>query len=327
MQFKPLLIILFPIVMFGQNSSSIYKDFNNDGFVDSLLTINDTRNGFGFRLVRLTNGKTNEKFKLDNIGYFCDIKQIILIPPDLRKECNKSFLESIKKELLPEKKNVPDASLQWLINANVNHKTLSNNIYYDLVIYTPTKWILGNKIELPSTYYIDIKGNDLHQLYFTDSELPKWYDSVNNEGCLVYYGHNHFRNLLRPGLVLVDSTPIIRVYQTSHRLVLAKNNSYAWIFISDYRLTGGPEKLRWESIAKVKIIGNYAIIQTNTTPDVLKPVFIIDIEKGICGRLKSELTSSSQFEIDKENLRISINGESISFELKTLFEELVKTKN
>lgn len=316
-------IFLFPTIVIGQNPKTIIKDFNNDGYIDTLKSYYDRGSSFGGTYVTLINGKTKENFELDDFGCFCDIKKIILIPPKLRKASNKPFLEVIKKELLPAKMNMPDASLQWLITANVNSKKLSDNIYYDLLIKAPPQWTSG-KIKLPSTYYIDVKGDTLHKLYYTDTDIPKWYDSKNNEGWLVYYGHNHFRNEKEDSLVLVDTSPTYKVFRTSHGVVVKKGNSYVWIFVTDYRLTGAPEKLRRESIGKIKLVNRHIIVQLINSMEFSNPIFIIDIEKGISGRLRCDNDYFKSYKIDKDKIIIENNVGTKSYELEKLFNELNK---
>lgn len=115
----------------------------------------------------------------------------------------------------------PDASLQWLITANFNYKKLSNNSYYDLIINSPPIWNSG-EIQLPETYYIDIKGKIIDKLYFTDYDPLKWYNPVNNEGFLVYYGHNHFEDGAKSKLTLIGANSFYLAYKTKHGVILKK---------------------------------------------------------------------------------------------------------
>ena len=319
------LIFLFPAIVFGQNTKTITKDFNNDGYIDTLKSYYDGGSGFGGTYVTLINGKTKENFEIDDFGCFCDIKQIILIPPELKKANNKPFLEVIKKELLPKKMNMPETSLQWLITANMNSKELSDNIYYDLLIKIPPQWVSG-KIKLPGTYYVDVKGDTLSKLYHNDFETPKWYNpkNKNNEGWLVYYAHNHFRNEKGDSLILVDTSPTYRVFRTSHGVVVQKGLSFAWVFVTDYRLTGAPEKLRWESIGKIKIVNKHIIVQLMNSGEFSNPIFIIDIEKGISGRLKFDNDYPKSYKIDKDQIILENNGIAKSYVLEKLFNELNK---
>ena len=241
-----LLLCLIPLFIYGQENKSYAKDLNKDGFIDTIKSFYDGGSGFGGIFVITVNGKTGEEFVLNNYGCFCSIKKIILIPPDLMKEFNKPFLNAIKNELLPSERLVPDASLQWIISAWMSNKRLPDNPFYSYVINSPTNWICG-KIQLPNTYYIKISGDTIDKLYVTDEELPTWYKKGENQGLLIYYGHNHFRNAKGDSLILESSTPVYKVYKTSHGVIVTKGNYYSWIFLSDDGLTGAPDKLRWEN--------------------------------------------------------------------------------
>jgi hypothetical protein len=314
-----IIIFLIPTILSGQRPNIIIKDFNNDGYSDTLTSFYDGGSGFGGIYVTLINGNTKEKIELERSGCFCDIKNFVLIPPELKTESNRQFLEVVKDELLPGKMNMPDASLQWLISSNLYYKELSDHTYYDLVINSPIKWIKG-KINPPETYYIDIKGDTLHKLYFSESEIPAWYDSTRNEGCLIYYGHNHFPNGEEKKFILADSSSIYKVYKTSHGVVLNKGDSYAWIFVADYRLTGGPDKLRWESIGKVTLIDQFVILQLINIKDFSNPLFIIDIEKGISARLRHDGNYHNiSYKIEKDKILLERNFETKSYELEKLF--------
>jgi len=316
-------IFLFPALIFGQNPKSIIKDFNNDGYKDTLKTYYDGGSGFGGTYLSLINGKTKEIFELDDFGCFCDIKKIILIPPKLMQLRNKPFLEAIKKELLPARRNFPDASLQWLISANINNKKLSNNSYYDLFIKTPPQWIPG-KIELPNTYYIDVSGDTLQKLYFADNEKPTWYNPKKNKGWLVYYAHNHYQNQKGNSLVLVDASTKYKVFRTFHGVVVTKGNLHNWVFVTDYQLTGAPEKLRWKSIEDVVLIDKYLILQLINSEAFSNPIFIIDIEKGFTGRLRCNDDFFKSYRIDKENFIVESNKGTKTYKLQKLFSELSK---
>jgi len=180
----------------------------------------------------------------------------------------------------------------------------------------------GN-IELPRTYYIDLKGETLHQLY-DETELPDWYDQKMNEheGWLIYYGHNHYRNPTGDSLTLADSTRSYKAYKTSHGLIIKNENSYAWIFVTDINLTGGPQKLRWESIKKVQIIDNYVIVEQSWKLSETNRIFVIDIETGICGRLKFTSNFLEPFIIENGKLLLEDTDGKKFFLLDNIFKEL-----
>ena len=319
---KYFLFYFIPITAWSQDTETIHEDFNGDGFVDVLSCYYSEGSGFGGRYCELKNGASNEIYEVNTHGCFCEIKNAILIPPALRKEENKSFLEAIKRKLLPEWRDSADPSLQWIINANNSNYELSYNNYFDLILFSPTYWVEGN-IELPRTYYIDLKGETLNQLY-DETELPDWYDQKMNEheGWLIYYGHNHYRNPTGDSLTLADSTRSYKAYKTSHGLIIKNENSYAWIFVTDINLTGGPQKLRRESIKKVQIIDNYVIVEQSWKLSETNRIFVIDIETGICGRLKFTSNFLEPFIIENGKLLLEDTDGQKFFLLDEIFKEL-----
>jgi len=322
-----LLLFIIPLDLYGQEDKSFTKDLNKDGFIDTIKSSYDGGSGFGGIFVKTINGKTSEEFELNNFGCFCSIKKIILIPPGLMKESNRPFLNAIKDELLPPERNGPEGSLQWIISAWMSYKMLPDNPFYSFLINSPTRWISG-KIQLPYTYYIKISGDTINKLYVTDEEFPEGFNKTVDRGILIYYGHNHFRNAIGDSLVLECSTPVYEAYKTSHGVIATKGNYYSWIFLSDYGLTGAPDKLRWESIEKVKIIDRYAIIQQKCMMYSPNSFFIIDIENGLVGKLKLQTDSDAlaSFEIANGELRISVDYKTQVFELSKLFTELTNIK-
>jgi len=114
----------------------------------------------------------------------------------------------------------PDPSLEWVINGKLTAVTLSNNIYFDLVFSSPLNWI-GPETKFPEYYYPEIKGQRLHNLYFTDGEKPEWYDIRNNEGWLIY--NNFYYGVIRDKtLIPLDSSSGVAVFKTSHAGILKK---------------------------------------------------------------------------------------------------------
>src|SRR5690554_1052872 len=97
------------------------EDISNDGVVDTLKTFYQGGSGFGGSYVGIVNGKTNQYYELTDKGCFCDFKRVVLIPSELNKPENKPFLERIKNELLPEKSNQADPSLDWMIRSSFSH--------------------------------------------------------------------------------------------------------------------------------------------------------------------------------------------------------------
>ncbi len=279
-------ICLISFQAFGQQEKSFkIQDFNHDGVVDTLRSFYEGGSGFGGNYVRIINGKSNEIYELNTHGCFCSIKKIISIPPALTDPGNIFFLEAMTKEIFPGEKNIPDASLQWIIEGSYSTKELNRNHYFDMIIDPQIKWNDG-EIKLPYTYYILLKGDTLKKLYNTDDELVEWFDKHANKGFLIYYGHNHYRNPSGDSLSLVTGNKTYTIYRTSHGVLAKKDSLFKWLFVSDKDLTGAPGKLRWESIGKIRLIENYVIIHEELPPLETDNIFVVNIETGICGKLK-----------------------------------------
>jgi len=313
---------------FGQREKSfIVVDFNHDGVVDTLRSFYLGGSGFGGRSVTVINGKTNETFEFDTYGCFCSIKKTVLIPPVLNDPGNILFLDVMKKEILPEEKSFPDASLRWIIDATFSKKDLKKSKYFDLIIDSRTEWSKG-PVELPSTYYISLKGDTLNQLIVKDPDFPEWYDKKTNRGFLIYYGHNHFSKRLTDSLLLVTGDRNYEVYRSSHGVLIKKDESYKWVFISDVDLTGAPGKLRWRSIGSVELLDKYIIIKQELLPNESYKLFLINIETGICGRFKFDFYAevrtgpdeTGPFLIKGETIILSIEGKQTFFKLNDIFE-------
>lgn len=325
-----LLLYLVSYQVFGQNDLKItIDDFNKDGVVDTLKTFYKGGSSFGGNYAQIINGKTKDIYELNDDGCFCEIKHVVPIPPELNKDENRPFLETIKKHLLPKIKKAPDASLDWIINSSFANAEVDDNPFFDLIIDPQLSWN-DDKLEYPSLYYTEIKGDTLTQLYSTPYEPPEWLYQKANKGFLIYYGHNHYRSKSGDSLKLSASNATYKVFRTSHGVVVKKGNLHKWVFISDYPLTDAPEKLRWESIKTIKLFDKYLIVQQNLYPASIYRLFVINIETGICGRLKHEFLNErhmvdkkiEDFSIQGKSITLNDYGEQISYKLKDIFKEL-----
>lgn len=325
-----ILLCTISFLSFGQKDLKIkVDDYNNDGIVDTLKTYYEGGSGFGERYVQIVNGKNQEIYELTNQGCFCEIKHIVLIPPNLRDAKNVLFLEAIAKELLTEKRDTPDPSLDWIIKSSFANVVLDSNSYFDLILDPQTDWI-NREFEYPKNYYIEIEGDTLGQLYHTPYEAPQWYHQKESKGYLVYYALNHYINRSGDSLVLSDSNGLYKAFHTSHGVVVKKGDLYKWVFISDISLTGAPQKLRWESIKKVKLMDQHLVVQQALPPYPNDQVFIINIETGVVGKLKYRFSNSNKvadenmktFLVQGDSIILNVEGEPLTFQLKDIFEEL-----
>jgi len=316
---------------FGQNEGTQLEieDFNKDGSADTLTTFRDSGSGFGSISCSMVNGRTGEVHEWGVWGSFGEIRQTLAIPPSLAKTENEAFLLRMKEEILPPIRDKADPSLNWLITANRSQIVLASDTTYNLVLFPSSTWIKGTP-ESPANYCLKLDPSDFADLYHIEEEKPDWYDEKRTAGYLSYAGMNHsnFRRFSWES-VQTDSSEFIPVQsnanyaisKTSHGIIVQKGDSYKWIFVNDMVLTSGPEKLRWSSIGDVALFDHFIVFQHLLAPYPTNQFFIIDLESGVCGRLKE---MGNNFKLEGNGLIIQGNypEDSISLEVQTLLDEL-----
>lgn len=284
-------LLILPCIAFGQryNENRIAEDFNNDSFVDSLICYYSGGSGFGGKYCNLVNGKTKDTISVNNFGCFCQIKSIVIIPDKL----NQSFKDVLSQHFLPQLKGEPDPSLNWVIG-NYFRKSVTENLkYFEKIVHKDITWYRGEP-KAPDMYAIEISADTLAKL-----EQKKEY--ANERAWLIYYGHNH------DTLVKIQyEFNNIRILITKHGVVLQKADSYAWIFITDFDMTGGPEKLRWKSILNLTPIQNFLIMEQNGFSGP-KNIFIIDMNSGKWGKL-----SNKALRYEDNYLKLHIDSNTIT---------------
>ncbi|MCE3227681.1 MAG: hypothetical protein K0S32_2232 [Bacteroidetes bacterium] len=313
------LTFIFLFIAFGFYSQEaktefIVKDFNSDGSTDSLKWFYDGGSGFGGYYYTLVNGKTKERVEVNTFACFCQINNVILIPQSLKKKENQGFLDALEKQMLPEKKLQADPSLQWILDGTMSSKEMASGPF-EKVFLSPPQW---KKFPLsePGYYSMKLKGELLKRMYHPEEGPYKW--KTQDEGWVAYNGKIHKNQLMiGPFFRPADSNSVYKAYITSHGVVIQKKSEYAWSFVTDAYLTGGPEKLRWESIKKVKLVDAFLIVEQSLSPDISTNLFFIDIEKGKVGKLKIE---GVNYEIDHGTIMISDHEVKKTLSLKEWFK-------
>ena len=308
--------------LFGQEVKTTNEDFNNDKVIDS-LTISIWNGAYNtYKEVLLINGKTGDTFTLNIGSDFSQIKSLIIIPEELRNPENKPFLEVIKKSILSKKRQYPDESLSWIISGTLSSTNYENNIYYNRIINPSSDWVEGN-IELPSSYHCTIQGDTLEKLYNYNKENPL--PLHDRQAWIRYYGHNHYSYQMTDSAVLIHLNSDLEIYKTAHGIFALKGNCHKWLFVTDFELTGAPEKLRFESIGKTELYKNHLIVYQKLMPSSLNNIFVINIKNGKCGRINfMSISDEDNFQIIKGTL--SIDSGYIEIPMKKLIRELKKCK-
>lgn len=300
----------------------VIDDFNNDGYQDTMEYHYDGGSGYGGLGCTLSDGSNDAVFKMNSWGCFCDIRFFILIPPELQKEENASFLKEFEKILLPEKREKPDPSLQWINEADNSKTVVEDSLVenFDVIFNVDLKWNQGSRENL-TRYYLETKGDELDRHYFTQGGKPEWYDKELNQGWLIYSGNLHNGTFLRGqgSTIIKNEIQLDSISSTAVGISIHKNNEYAWVFVSDFEVTGGPEKLRWPSIGKMELVGHHLIVEHNMPPSGANALLVINLKNGKVGRLKNY---SDGFEVKDGKIILEEDDTIIAFDIQELIEEL-----
>lgn len=336
---KNLHFFLFFVITFsisGQYTSITQEDFNNDGKEDRLKCTYEIGSNFGGTDCELVDGKTNKKFALSNYGCYCAIKKQVSVTPDLRKKHNEYFLYTLKKEVLPQFKPIPDQSLYWIIKSGLTTERLSEHPYFDLAFNPANAWIQGEP-EPPFTYSIEISAQTLSKIIPEQNKTINENRSSDHKDFLVYYGDTHFSTEQNEtkDFILVDKNETYQILKTAHGVIAKKGNTYKWLFVTDMHINGSPQKLRWTSIEEVILHDNFVIIKQSLAPDAEFNLYVVDIEKGIGSRLRIdfdilqekgieilELKPEERFALHDNAILIGNNDYKIKFPLLEIKHEL-----
>ncbi|MFS4493030.1 hypothetical protein [Maribacter sp. 2308TA10-17] len=282
-----LLSFLFVAQLFAQHSSTVTEDFNSDGTEDTLRCSYEIGSNFGGADCELTDGKTKKKFTLTNYGCFCAIKKRVSVNPELREKENEHFFYNLKKDVLPKFRSTPDQSLLWIINSSLNSQKLKEHEYFDLTFNPKTAW-RQEEPEFPSTYYIQMGARTLSKIIPEEKTTSVKPESSDQRDFLIYYGDTHFSSESgkTKEFIPVAKNKSYEILKTAQGVIVKKDNTYKWLFVTDMDINASPQKLRWSSIEEVVLHDNSIIIRQSLAPDPEYNIYVIDIETGLGGRLK-----------------------------------------
>lgn len=318
----------------GEKITFQIKDFNRDGYVDTLSHYYSGGSGFGGRNAKIVNGKNREIFEANYSGCFCSLVHQWVPEKILLQSKNRLFRNILENSILPPIKNKPDASLQWIISAAYHHKELISNQYFKNIISPKVNW-LKHPIRSPFSYRILMSKDSLDKIVPPQNFQKEKTNVQNQDGWLIYFGHNHFRTD-KADWKLVGQSREYDIYKTQHGIIASKtqrgiitstDNLGKWIFVTERHLTGSPSKLRWQSISKVELVNDFLVIQLSTDYGEDYKIFIVELESGVVGETHFKVPGGDVFEITKENrLIISFNGKVQKLELDLILKELLKFK-
>lgn len=86
--------------------------------------------------------------------------------------------------------------------------------------------------------------------------------------------------------------------------------------------------MRWASIGQVAISGEYAFFQQLLPTDDISTLWIIDMEKGICGKTNIVLLSDAlPFHVSGDQLQVRVKGGFSSYVVSVIVNELEHLTN
>jgi hypothetical protein len=301
------------------DSTYIFKDFNEDGFTDTLLTYYDGGSGYGGTFVEIRNGANDDLYAMNSDGCFCQIRQTFVIPKNLTQLKNAPFLTAITSQLLPPFRSGPDPSLRWMLAAELNNHQLEDSLFIQIV-NPQQEWLTG-EIEIPGNYYIEMKG-DLLGLYRHEHAASGSSELMNKAGYMTYYARNHYANK-KDTLELSAENKTYQIFKTKHGVIAKKGDTYKWLFVSDVFVTWAPEKLRWASIGKMRLVGKYLLFEQHLPPNLYSPTHVINIETGKFGRFTWLIDENHDpFSEENNSIQFILEDEMVKYTFQAIFTAL-----
>ncbi|MCB0836851.1 MAG: hypothetical protein KDD99_09345 [Bacteroidetes bacterium] len=334
-------IILFLLIFYFLNSSQAQfdtpkietADFNQDGFLDSLITISSPGSGFYYHSYTIIDGsgKLREEIIVD--GCKCSLTNLTPIPEVLMKPENLAFRKALESKWNDSLQS-PDHSLDWIIGGYFHPQKLADTSFFEEVFQTEEGWYKG-EIQPPYNHSLIISGDTLNKLidaFFIEELDEKRVGKLKSHkhAWLIYWGNTHrswkshpLQKDLPEMFTKADSSADYELIQTVHGVIVKKQNQYRWLLVSEIGLTSAPVRLSSHSIEEAKLVGDLVIIN-HISPHLGKPrVYIADILTGKVGNVQLDkliaIPESTRLEIEINNnlLKVTIDGYNYEKETRT----------
>ncbi len=293
-------ILLFSgCLSFSQDKKWVGEDINRDGISDSICVFYDGGTGFGGWYLKMINGKTQEILEMDIWSCFCRTKSCVLIPPAFLKPQNKAFLDRAKKELFREERTVADPALQWIIDGQLSLMerrmgvdfNLDENFPFQLLFKYRPVWL--DSIPEHSDYYLALDTNTLKKIYSTDGDTPDFFNDQNLTGGVLM--NSTILGNYSAGATLISGEN--EFYASAHSVVVKRKNKWSYAFVTDYGLTGAPNKMRWPSVKQIFVQGDYLVVRHSQLTDDIERFFVVNFIEGKCAELNRNCTSEDIVEL------------------------------
>lgn len=275
-------------------------DFNNDGYLDSIFYAKNCQLcSYDFVIF---DGSTNDKDTLWIDGCKCATYETLLIPPKFHTVSNKGYIHGIAN-MLPHLNDSPDPALNWMLSGKKNNWIVVDNVYFNKIIAPKDDWRAGPPI-VPHEYSVFLENDELDLAYSSFGEKPDFFKNKSKKGFLIFNGLSQSNGSINSGgsFKEIVKSEDYSINAVDHGIIAVADGFYKWLFVTDYHLTGAPDKMRWPSIHEVVIYKGYIILRQGVITGVREALFLIDIETGFVGRLMYSSFSGSSMILENDQL-------------------------
>lgn len=292
----------------AQEISIFVSDFNKDGKNDTITLTIESTSSYVFKTVILKSGDGRSISFKNSLG-FSSFFEIVEIEDYLLEDHNYLFFKAIESVIFTDSLQKIDPSLDWLLQCYSSKRELDDTLFDYSLNFVP-KWTSGD-IAIPPLYHSQYSKKELEALFGS----VEWINKINTKNVwLLYSGFNHRRSELKT----TDYLNGKKLICSSHGVVIQNNNSNAWVFVSDGKVSDGHDKLRWPSIEDAKFLNDNKVIIVQKNVSVgNKSIFISDYVEGTCKKLSLpkektvtsiEVASQSFDIIFSDNSRMKVNS-------------------
>ena len=292
-------------------TTTVERDINRDGWMDSLAYAYDGGSGFGGTELVLKDGRTKKSYELLLFGSKWAKCFFLACPNDFYKKGNTAFTRAVERSLLPKRRFYQaEGSLRWILDAIKMPKQveMDSGYFYKVLLFKPY-WYAGD-LFMPTNYFLRLPAADSKILMpvLYDPDTPEWFNQ-HTKGWISYYPNI---GILSP----TDQQKKLRLLSNTEAVVLQSPTAHAWIFVDETLLTGGDPK--WGRIGRTLFWNDLVLIEY--FHQHTRGWYVVDYHKGICAQLN--YFSQEEGVIHPKEIVFRENGEVTTYTLSDIQQQL-----
>ena len=327
-----LIFLLLVTNVFAQYSDTtfIVKDYNTDGYKDTLAHFSVYGSGFADDIYFFINGKSKKRLEQHFGHSYADFLRIY----PFEKLWYEKEYESVRLEieqLINKSNKEPESSLKWLLRFYENLNQVKEGQTLKKIYAIPLKWERGKPLFFKAPYSTKIsltKAKALNKFLKQTSDNTIAQIAKNQDIILTYFAHCHtlsrgsniqLRGQNKLSYTSENLKAKYKIGYSDHGIYWEKDQQHAWLFINDYTWTRGVSKLRWASINQIIVHNEVLLVTTNGGPDGAFGLYIISLKTGNIGQV--QLANSP---ID---MRFDSSLDTITYKFEDYEGSVSKTEN